>query len=424
MRSFRRWAAVVAVVLAGCGDGSIQSPDFTVVTTVEQLDIVPGVAQSLPAGTVLRLDAEALVSQTVPPGTRDANGNPITHRQETQTVTSQAQWTSSNTAVARVDRGVVTAVAPGVVTISASFEGLTDTVDVTVTDAVLQGVEYVKPDGTPRATNNTYSVISGSIVPFEIYGRFSDGSVRRLVEGTGANQFQVTWSSDDTGVATNGSGGRTFTTNAVGTAAITGQVTNVTGLVPDAASATLEVREVNAFCASEFRAPAAVASGAASAACLGCSVEQPELVIDGDLDTFATMNITAGLLFLANTSLTVYDTTTVRITPGSPTGFVVSRPFADLVSAELLSSLTVETLQCNAAGACTVVESFSVQDNALLLSLLGFGLVGDDATVLISTPPVTTAANGLRLTFDGGLVNLLSSLRVNTACGVAIPPAP
>lgn len=421
MKSFRRWAMAAAVALAGCGDGGIQSPDFTPVTTVDAVVIDPGTPQQLPAGTTLSLSAEATITQTVAPGTRDANGNPITEQSKTETVTQTATWTSSNPGIATVNGGVVTAVAPGSTTIKAAFEGVDDSVAVTVTAAALTAVEYVKPEGVLRTVDDTYSVIAGAGVPFEIYGRFTDGSVRRLVEGGGVNQFLVDWTTDNAPVADNPDNDRNFTTAAVGSADITGRVTNVQGINPDSATATLNVQEANEFCASQFTAPAAKAVGAVSQACLGCSVEQPGLVIDGDLDTYATMSIGAGLLFQSNTSVTVYDTTAQRIVVGSPTGFVVSRAIADLLSAELLSTLTVDTLTCGADGSCSVVETFSGEDNSLLLSLLGTSVTGDDKLVLVATDPVTQNANGLRLTFDGGLLTLLANLQINTACGVATP---
>lgn len=427
MKSFRRWAMAAAVALAGCGDGGIQSPDFTPVVTVEQVVISPGTPQDLPVGTTVPLSAHATITQTVPPGTRDGNGNPITQQTKTEPVTQTATWTSSNPGVATVDRGVVTAISQGSTTIKAAFEGAEDTVAVTVSAAALTAVEYVKPEGVLRTGNDTYSVVGGAAVPFEIYGRFTDGGVRRLVEGTGPNQFTVAWTSDNAPVASNSASDRNFQTSAVGVAHITGRVTNVQGISPDSATATLNVQQPNEFCASQFTAPAAKAVGRASGLCLGCAVEQPGLVIDGDLDTYATMTIGAGLLFQSNTSVDVYDTTAPRIVIGSPTGFVVSRAIADLVSAELLSTLTVDTLNCDASGNCTVVETFSGEDNSLVLSLLGaFGTGGanvGDAYVLVSTPAVTQNANGLRLTFDGGLLTALAKLQVNTACGVATPPA-
>lgn len=54
----------------------------------------------------------------------------------TETVTSTATWTSSAPAVATVSPGgLVTAVAVGTTTITASYQGVTDTCAVTVADS-------------------------------------------------------------------------------------------------------------------------------------------------------------------------------------------------------------------------------------------------------------------------------------------------
>lgn len=52
----------------------------------------------------------------------------------TQNVTSQATWASSDEAVATVSGGLVTAVAVGTCEVTATYEGLSGTCSVTVTD--------------------------------------------------------------------------------------------------------------------------------------------------------------------------------------------------------------------------------------------------------------------------------------------------
>jgi hypothetical protein len=69
---------------------------------------VTGTAPSLSAGPTAQFKATA----TMLDGT-------------TQDVTSQAIWSSSNTADATVAAGVVTAVAPGAVSIAATYQNIT-----------------------------------------------------------------------------------------------------------------------------------------------------------------------------------------------------------------------------------------------------------------------------------------------------------
>lgn len=422
MKSFRRWAMAAAVALAGCGDGGIQSPDFTPLITVENLTLEPATAQELPIGTTLSLVAKATVSQTVPPGTVDGNGNPISKQTSIETVTAQAGWASENSAVASVSEGLVRgiAVSSNPVTITASFQGKTASVDVTVTDAVLNAVEYVKPQGVLRTLNDTYSVTANSTVPFEIYGRFSDDSVRQLTPPS----FTAEWLSDATTVANNSANNNVFSAIAVGTAHITGRITNVAA-TPAAATATLNVVPFSDFCESLFLAPTAGVITDASDLCIGCLVEQPELIIDSSEDSYAKMNIPLGLLLQSSVSATVFTSGTSPLVVGRPTGFVISKISEQLLSAELLAELTIDTVHCDAGGAnCEVLESFSGESGTLSLALLG--MLDDSVPHLVLTEPLTAAsanANGIRLTFDGGLLTALATLNVHSACGIATPPA-
>src|SRR3546814_5322026 len=133
------------------------------------------------------------------------------------------------------------------------------------------------------------------------------------------------------------------------TAVSTGTVTQlpgsvpVTGVSPVSASATLIAQAASAFCEREFRAPTAMAvQGPASVLCLGCSVSDTDLAIDGDATTEATISIPLALLTGASISFDVSDVSN-PLTVGKPAGFTISRS-ADILSAELLSSLSLSTL--------------------------------------------------------------------------------
>ena len=65
-------------------------------------------------------------------------------------------------------------------------------------------------------------------------------------------------------------------------------------------------------------------------------------------------------------------------------------------------------------------ETFGVGSTPLYLALLG--LIGGEDVSLLSTGPLGDAsadANGLRLTFSGGLVSALATLNVHSSCAVA-----
>lgn len=431
MRSFRRWVAAVAVALAGCGDGGIQSPDFTSVIALKGFDVEPeGSSLTVPAGTTLRLRALADFTKTLPPGSAEDGGADDDDDQvngvltsNDEIVTDDSAWSSGNEAIATVSRGLVTARSPGVVTITANYRDRTDSVQVTVSAATLQRIDHVRPVSVAKSPTNTYSVVAGNSVPFGIFGVFSDGSLRQIAEGP-----SVSWSSDDATVATNPAADPNDNVfgpvqlGADGSALITGSVPPGSGVAPNSAAATLNVLPFSEFCATQFLAPTAAVTTASSALCIGCDVQQPDLIIDSSAESFAVMSIPVGLLTLSNVSATVFTSGVSPLSVGQPTGFVVSRDSEPIISLELLSGLTIETLQCNAAGTeCAVQESFDGETNALVLALLG--MLDDREQALVSTPALTKPANGVRLIFDGGLLSALATVNVHSACGVATPPA-
>lgn len=510
MKAFRAWALMLAAVLAGCGDGSIQSPDFT--TQLVSLRVV--VDNPSPAlGETIRF--QAIGTFTAPPGSAnetyeqviananwtssndnvvlvDNSGNGSTLGQGTAAVTGESAgvsgsttiivgaprltslvvtpatqtialgaqslpyfargrytdsqvrdlppvtaasvtWTISNPQLATLNPsngGSTTASSTGDIVGNATLTAtapnpsgsgvLTATATLTVTGATLSAVEYVKPAGFDKTEGNAYTVFVGE-VPFEIYGTFSDGTTQQL---SGEN-FAVDWTSAAPAVINNPDGDAQFAALTLGTADITGAVTDPPGAVPDSATAAVTVAPVNEFCVTEFIDPPAVAGASASSACVApaCTVEQPGNIVDGDLESYATLTVTLGLAMESSLSADVYDTTQARLVVGESTGFVVSRP-ASLLSLDLLGSLSVDTLLCAADGTCNVLESFAAESGNAAIDVLG--QIGDDSVYLLSTDPLTDAsqgANGLRITYQAeSQGSLQSAVNVHTACAVAVPP--
>ncbi|MDP9140666.1 MAG: hypothetical protein M3O62_07760, partial [Pseudomonadota bacterium] len=296
-----------------------------------------------------------------------------------------------------------------------------DSVQVTVTDALIRSVDHVKPAGIPRSASNTYTVAVGGSSNFEIYGRFSDNQVRQL---TGSN-YVVAWTSSDPAVANNPAGDEVFDGVSIGSANITGEVTSPAGANPDSATAAVNVRQLSELCLTEFLAPEAAARpGPASALCLGCSADATENMIDGDEETAAALSIPLGLLLQSSVSAEVFDTTAVRLIVGQQVGFVVSKPM-DLLAASLLQDVRVTTLNCTAGDPveCADVESFSGVGSPTPLYVSLLGLIGGEPAALVQTPALTANANGMRITFDGGLLSALAVLNVNAACSETAPAA-
>jgi uncharacterized protein YjdB len=140
---------------------------------------------------------------------RDQNGNAMTG----QTVT----WTSSNAGVARVDAaGLVTAVAAGGATITASVGAVSGTASVTVTAA---------PPPPPRVTTVAVSpgqatLTMGAQQQLTATARDQNGNVM-------AGQ-PVTWTTSDSKVATVSGGGQ-VTAQSPGSATITATIAGVSG---------------------------------------------------------------------------------------------------------------------------------------------------------------------------------------------------
>src|SRR3546814_11134475 len=90
--------ALAALMLAGCGDGSIKSPDFESATTLESIVVQPAVVgqpNTLPAGTTLSYRAIATFSATVHPGPEDSAGHEISGRDRNEDITADEAWTTS-----------------------------------------------------------------------------------------------------------------------------------------------------------------------------------------------------------------------------------------------------------------------------------------------------------------------------------------
>lgn len=123
--------------------------------------------------------------------TRQLTATAVTAEGNVRDVTAQVTWTSSDAQVATVSndtgsKGLLTAAAPGAVTITASSGNVTTVATVTVTDAQLVSVEVAPATG---------SIAVGTSLSFTATGVFSDQSTQDLTE-------QATWTSSEAAIAT------------------------------------------------------------------------------------------------------------------------------------------------------------------------------------------------------------------------------
>jgi hypothetical protein len=133
----------------------------------------------------------------------------------TADVTSQATWTSSDSAVATLDAsGLAKALTPGQTTVSAALNGSTGSTLLTVSSATLQSVTVTPTDP---------AIAIGTKQAFAATGNFSDGSTQDLTA-------QATWSSAATNVASIDASG-VASGSAAGSSAITALLSGISGSI-------------------------------------------------------------------------------------------------------------------------------------------------------------------------------------------------
>ncbi len=153
-------ATVTATVQGVTGQTTVSAVDLT----VSQLQIIPATVQ-LAIGTTTRLTAIATFAD-----------------QSTQDVSSQVGWLSSNTAVATVDStGLVTGVAAGSTTLSASLLGVTASTSIQVNNTSVSALQVI-----PAVT----TIALGTKSQLQAIATFADGSTQDV-------SSQVQWSSND-----------------------------------------------------------------------------------------------------------------------------------------------------------------------------------------------------------------------------------
>ena len=154
------------VTISATFDGITGSTGLTVTAAVLQSIAVTPANTSLPAGETEQFTATGTFSDN-----------------STENLTAQVTWASSDTTWATISSaGLATAVSPGPVTISATFDGITGTTGLTATAAVLKSIAV-----TPANT----SLPAGETEQFTATGTLSDNTTENLTS-------QVTWASSDT----------------------------------------------------------------------------------------------------------------------------------------------------------------------------------------------------------------------------------
>lgn len=208
--------------LTGCWDLSISDHRPPTTSHLASISVSPP-DSSLAAGLAQRLTATGIYSD----GSK-------------QDLSSSVTWTSSQTAIARIDAGgTATAIASGSTTITATDGGIAGSTTLTVTSAHLMSIGV-----TPAAP----SIALGTAQDFKATGVYSDNSVHDLTNS-------VSWRSVTPAIASISSAGLA-TALRVGTTIITGTLGAVTS-----SSVTLRVTGATVASVIVMPATATIANG-------------------------------------------------------------------------------------------------------------------------------------------------------------------
>jgi len=188
-----RVAVAACLLLAAC------SSSGSVTRSLQSIGVTPS-NPSLAAGTTLQLTATATYSDLA-----------------TEDVTASTTWASSDASILTVSSsGLVTAVAPGTATVTATSGSVAGSTTVTVTAATLKSIAVTPPN--PSAAKGTTLQLTAT-------GTYSDNSTQDITT-------QVTWASSVTTVATisNAAGSKGLaSTLGVGTSNISAALSGKTG---------------------------------------------------------------------------------------------------------------------------------------------------------------------------------------------------
>ena len=346
----------------------------------------------VPVGSVAVSPPTASVAATTTIGlnavVKDVNGTVVTDRPVT--------WSSSNTSVATVSSaGVVTGVAIGTATITATSETKSGTATITVTPAPVATVTVTPPSPTV-VINTTTTLIA----------------VTKDANGVLLNGRAVTWSSDNTTIATVSTAGA-VTGKATGTATITATSEGKTGtalvtVVPVAvASVTVTPVSANVFVGSQ-QTFAAITKDASGQTLTGRAVSW-----SSSANSIATVSASGVVTGVAAGSAVI--TATSEGKSGTATVTVLQVP---------VGSVTVSPSPATVVGTQTIQLAATVKDqNGVVVTDRPVSWSTNNATVgAVSTTGLVTGVNA-----TGTAINVIITATSETKSGsstVSVTPDP
>lgn len=361
-------STTVTAALSGVdGTAALAVTPAVTVPTLSSIAVSPGAA-SIAAGVTQQFTATATYSDG-----------------STANVSATASWTAANAATATINSsGLVTGVAPGTTTITASLNGVTGTASLAVTAKTVTSIA-VSP--------TTASVAAGNTQQFTATATYSDGStgsVSATVSWTVANKATATINS--TGLATGVAPGTTTiiaSLNGVnGTASLTVTAKILTAINVSPATPSIPAGDTQQFTATATYSDGSTANVSATAgwtvangaiakissAGLATGIAQGSTTVTASLSGMtgtAVLNVTAKVL----TAIAVTPSP-ASVAAGATQQFAATATYSDGSTADITSSAAWATANSavatiNSSGLATGVAAGTTTVSASLNSTTG-----------------------------------------------------
>jgi len=322
----------------------------------------------------------------------------------TKDVTGNATWSSASPALASVSAGVVSALAPGMVTISASLEGKSGSAVVTVPSATVESLTV-----TP-ATSTTG--IQGT-VSFQAVVTLSDATTQDVTA-------TATWTSSNTAVASMGSAGiatgisagnsviRATAGGVTGQAQLTVTRATLVSIAVTPTNPTLGIGVTQVFTATgsfsdgsiaDVSANATFSSSASAVASMDASTHSAKTLSAGTSTISAAVGAITGSTTLTVTAATLDS---ISVTPatntlavGASTTLTATGSYSDGTSADLTASVTWQSSNTavatvsNASGSTGDVTGLSGGTASVSATL---GNVSGSAAVTVTSAALVSLA--------------------------------
>ncbi|MDH5517052.1 MAG: Ig-like domain-containing protein [Gammaproteobacteria bacterium] len=398
------------LLLTACGSSGSSGPSAP---SLDSISISPATI-SIANGTTVNLQASANYSD-----------------QSTADITADVSWQSANTAIADISSdGLLSAHSEGVTDISASFDGVSTTISITITSASLVSIET-----SPAAV----TVAKGNSVALVATGSYSDQTTQNISN-------DVSWVSSDpslaavnaTGLVTANNPGQLNISASIGSISSSSAVTvtaaalvsisvtpgsaalakgrnvalQATALYSD--QTTQDVSGQVSWQSSNSLIAGVSAAGLVSAVNLGSSSISASL---GSISGAATVTVTAAELDL------------ISVTPGKPTiangtsvSLIATGVYSDKTTRDITAEVSwlssVPTIAAVTSGVVTAIAAGDVVISASLGALSGSSQLKVTPAVLVAisvTPGKVSMANGTSVALQAtGIYSDQTTQNLNT----------